>query len=123
MNKPRSITTLVGALTASVLLSACQSTSTAPVITRADATYETTGLGKTKTDAQRDALAAAKKQCGTRNPVILKDTTKYNGIVDERTGRLIEQGAAVAGAVLGTGVPNLSRDDDYEYTISFRCEK
>lgn len=110
-------------LMTAMLLSACQSTpTTAPVIVRADATYETTGLGATRVDATKDALAAAKKQCGIKQAVILKDSVKYNGIVDERTGRLIEQGAAVAGAVLGVNTPKLSRHDDYEYTISFKCQ-
>ncbi len=105
-----------------LLLTACQSTPTAPVIARADASFETTGLGKSKTDAQSQALAAAKAQCGIKTPIVLKDTTRYNGVLDERTGRLIEQGAAVVGSVLGTNTPSLSRDDDYEYTISFKCQ-
>lgn len=109
-------------MTAAALLAGCQSTPTAPVIARADATFETTGLGKSRTDAQTDALAAAKKQCGVRSPIVLKDSTKYNGVLDERSGRLIEQGISVAGSVLGKDMPKLSRDDDHEYTISFRCQ-
>ncbi len=113
---------LLSTCAAVVLLTACQSTPTAPVIARADATFETTGLGKSKTDAQSQALAAAKKQCGVRTPIVIKDATRYNGVLDERTGRLIEQGAAVVGSVLGTNTPSLSHDDDYEYTISFKCQ-
>lgn len=103
-------------------LTACQSTSTGPVITRADSTYETTGLGKTKIIAQNNALASAKKQCGYKNPVVLTDTTTYNGVIDERMGKVVEQGARVVGTILGTGTPNLSRDDDYEYFIKFQCQ-
>lgn len=106
-----------------VLLSACASTqSTSPVIARGDATFETTGLGKTKLIAQENALNAAKKQCGMRTPVIVKDSTTYNGVMDERTGRIIEQGINVVGAIFGTASPKLSRDDDYEYNISFKCQ-
>lgn len=105
-----------------VALSACQSTPTAPVIARADATFETTGLGKTKLDAQSQALAAAKKQCGFRSPIVLKDTTTYNGVLGEKAGRAIEQGVSIVGSVLGASTPTLSRDDDYEYTISFKCQ-
>lgn len=113
---------LILSLGAAALLSACASTtSTSPVLTRADGTFETTGLGTTKLKAQEAALSAAKKQCGTRSPVIISDKTTYNGVLDERTGRMIEQGASVVGAVFGQATPNLSRDDDYEYQIKFQC--
>lgn len=103
-------------------LSACQSTPTAPVMQRANSTYETTGLGKTKVQAQQNALTSAKKTCGIRQPIVITDTVKFNGVLDERTGRMVEQAGSVIGAVLGTRTPNLSRDDDYEYTINFRCQ-
>lgn len=105
------------------LLSACTSTSTtAPVITRTDGVHETTGLGATKTKARESALAAAKKQCDIRSPIVVSDKMTYNGILDERTGRMIEQGVSVAGAIFGQSAPKLSRDDDFEYTVKFRCQ-
>lgn len=103
-------------------LSACQTTPTAPVMQRANSTYETTGLGKTKVQAQQNALTSAKKTCGIRQPIVITDNVKFNGVLDERTGRMVEQAGSVIGAVLGTRTPNLSRDDDYEYTINFRCQ-
>ena len=103
-------------------LSACQSTPTAPVMQRANSTYETTGLGDSKVQAQQNALNSAKKTCGIRKPIVLNDTVKYNGVLDERTGRMVEQVGSVVGAVFGAKTPNLSRDDDYEYTINFRCQ-
>ena len=69
-------------------MTACQSTPTAPVIQRADSTYETTGLGKTKIQAQENALASAKKTCGSRQAVIVKDEVRYNGVFNEKTGVL-----------------------------------
>lgn len=106
-----------------VLLSACASTqSTSPIIARADTTFETTGLGKTKLIAQENALTAAKKQCKIRTPIIIKDTIIYNGVINELTGRIIEQSIHVAGAIFGTPSPKLSRDDDYEYNIRFKCQ-
>ena len=114
---------LLAIATAVTLLSACASTSTtAPVITRADGVHETTGLGATKTKAQESALAAAKKQCGIRSPIVVSDKMTYNGILNERTGRMIEQGVSVAGAIFGQSAPTLSRDDDFEYTVKFRCQ-
>lgn len=115
-------TTLGLLASAAIGLTACQSTPTAPVIQRADSTYETTGLGKTKIQAQENALASAKKTCVSRQAVIVKDEVRYNGVFNEKTGRMIDQMGSIAGAVLGTGSPNLSRDDDFEYDISFRCQ-
>lgn len=110
------------ALLAMLGLSACQSTPTAPVMQRANSTFETTGLGKTKVVAQQKALDSAKKTCGMRQPIILTNKVIYNGVLDERTGRMIDQVGTVVGAVLGAKSPNLARDDDYEYNISFRCQ-
>lgn len=89
---------------------------------RADNTFETTGLGETKLKAKEQALAHAKKQCGYKTPIVISDEAVYNGVVDAKLGRVIEQGVSVLGAVLGTATPNLSRDDDYEYQITFKCQ-
>ena len=113
---------ILAVLTGTLGLSACQSTPTAPVMQRANSTYETTGLGSSKVQAQQNALNSAKKSCGIRKPIILTDTVKYNGVLDERTGRMVDQVGSVVGAVFGTKTSNLSRDDDYEYTINFRCQ-
>lgn len=109
-------------LSAFVFLTACQSTPTAPVVARADHSFETTGLGKSKLDAQKDALLAAKKQCRFKTPIVIKDSTHYNGVLGEKTDRLLNKGANVLGAMMGNSLPELSRDDDYEYTIKFKCQ-
>ena len=109
---------LMGAL----FLSACQSTPSSPVIQRANSTYETTGIASTKVRAQENALESAKKTCGSRQVIVLDDEVKYNGLLDERAGRVVGQVGAVVGSIFGTGSPQLSRDDDYEYTVSFRCQ-
>lgn len=119
LNKLASIIVLSGL---AFSLVACQSTPTAPVLTRADNTYETTGLGESKVKAQRAALESAQKQCGSKTPIILNDTTTYNGVIDEKMGRVIEQGVGVVGAVLGKPIPDLGRNDDYEYQIKFKCQ-
>lgn len=114
--------TLAITMIAALALSACQSTPSSPVIQRADSTYETTGLGDTKIQAQQNAINSANKTCRSKQVIVVKDTVKYNGILDERTGRMVGQASAVIGTILGTGSPELSRDDDYEYTINFRCQ-
>ena len=112
-----------GLLASAVLgLTACQSTPTTPVIQRADSTYETTGIGKTKVEAKQSALTSANQTCGMRQAIIIEDELRYNGVLDEKMGRVIDQVGSVAGSIFGTGKPNLSRDDDFEYEISFRCQ-
>ena len=54
--------------------------------------------------------------------IIVDDTVKYNGILNERTGRMVGQVGSVVGSIFDTGTPDLSRDDDYEYKINFRCQ-
>ncbi len=118
-NKTASLTaTLVAALT----LSACQSTPSSPVIQRANSIYETTGIADTKVKAQQNAIDSAQKTCRSKQVIIVDDNVKYNGILNERTGRMVGQVGAVVGSIFGTGTPDLSRNDDYEYTINFRCQ-
>lgn len=115
--------TLTATLAAALVLSACQSTPTSsPVIQRADATYETTGLGVNKVKAQQNALASANKTCRSKQVIIINDKTTFNGVLNERTGRMIEQVGTMVGSVMGKNSPDLSRDDDYEYKINFRCQ-
>ncbi|MDN5620635.1 MAG: hypothetical protein L0G63_09205 [Psychrobacter sp.] len=116
-------TASLGATLAAVLaLSACQSTPSSPVIQRANSIYETTGISDTKVKAQQNAIDSAQKTCRSKQVIIVEDNVKYNGILNERTGRMVGQVGAVVGSIFGTGTPDLSRDDDYEYTINFRCQ-
>ena len=111
--------TLTTTLAATLALSACQSTSSSsPVIQRANSTYETTGIGATKIKAQQNALDSAKKTCGSRQVIVVEDKTKYNGILGERTGRVIGQ----IGGIFGKVPTDTPRNDDYEYMINFRCQ-
>ena len=122
MNTFNKTATLTATLMAVLALSACQSTPSSPVIQRADATFETTGIAETKVKAQQNAIDSAQKTCRSKQVIIVNDTVKYNGILDERTGRMVGQVGAVVGSIFGTGSPDLSRSDDYEYTINFRCQ-
>ncbi|MGA4438657.1 hypothetical protein [Psychrobacter pocilloporae] len=116
-------TASLGAILASALvLSACQSTPSSPVIQRANSIYETTGIAETKVKAQQNAIDSAQKTCRSKQVIIVDDTVKYNGILNERTGRMVGQVGSVVGSIFGTGTPDLSRNDDYEYTINFRCQ-
>ena len=114
--------TLTATLVAALALSACQSTPSSPVIQRANSTYETTGIADTKVKAQQNAIDSAQKTCRSKQVIIVDDKVTYNGILDERTGRMVGQAGAVIGSIFGTGSPDLSRSDDYEYKINFRCQ-
>ncbi|WP_058368596.1 hypothetical protein [Psychrobacter sp. ENNN9_III] len=113
---------LTATVTAALALSACQSTPSSPVIQRANSIYETTGIADTKVKAQQNAIDSAQKTCKSKQVIIVDDKVTYNGILDERTGRMVGQAGAVIGSIFGTGTPDLSRSDDYEYKINFRCQ-
>jgi len=116
-------TASLGAILTSVLvLSACQSTPSSPLIQRANSIYETTGIADTKVKAQQNAIDSAQKTCRSKQVIIVDDNVKYNGILNERTGRMVGQVGSVVGSIFGTGTPDLSRNDDYEYKINFRCQ-
>jgi hypothetical protein len=113
------ITTI--ALLAAMSLSACQSTPTnLPVLQRANNTLETTGLGKSKNSAKLNALHIATEQCRGKSPIVLTDSYQYNGVLDENMGRAADQAIGMIGSVFGSK-KTLARDDDYEYTMTFRC--
>ncbi|WP_201574333.1 hypothetical protein [Psychrobacter sp. H8-1] len=114
--------TLTATLAAALALSACQSTPSSPVIQRANSIYETTGIADTKIKAQKNAIDSAQKTCRGKQVIIVDDKVTYNGVLDERTGRMVGQAGAVIGSIFGTGTPDLSRNDDYEYKINFRCQ-
>ncbi|OLF39541.1 hypothetical protein [Psychrobacter sp. Cmf 22.2] len=122
MNTFNKTTLLTATVTAALALSACQSTPSSPVIQRANSIYETTGIADTKVKAQQNAIDSAQKTCKGKQVIIVDDKVTYNGILDERTGRMVGQAGAVIGSIFGTGTPDLSRSDDYEYKINFRCQ-
>lgn len=105
-----------------IALSACQSTPSSPVMQRANSIYETTGLANSKIKAQQNALTSAKGTCRSKQVIVVDDKVTYNGILNERAGRMIGQVGGMVGSVLGAGSTDFSRDDDYEYTINFRCQ-
>ena len=91
MNTLNKTVTLTATLAAALALSACQSTPSSPGIQRANSVYETTGIADTKVKAQQNAIDSAQKTCRSKQVIIVNDTVKYNGILDERTGRMVGQ--------------------------------
>ena len=116
---------LCGIALTGLMLSACSSMPTATnAIQRENNQFEVTGLGKSRVLATNNAISAANKTCRNSNPVVVNEEFKYNGIGDEKTGRIIEQAASVVGVLTGskTGT-GISREDDYATTLTFYCKK
>lgn len=106
----------------SLILTACQTMTTSPIIQRENKLYETTGLGKSKIIAQQNAINSANAQCGRlQKPIVVTDEVKYNGVLDENLGRVADKAVGVLSGILGHKT-SISQNDDYEYKISFRCE-
>ncbi len=118
--KPLFLSGLLAALT----LTACATTPKNPlVLARADNSYETIGQGKTRTQALSQALDNARSTCRSQQPIIQNEQTRYQGVISEQTGRVIEQVGTVVGAITGQRDlgGRLARDDDYEVTLKFTC--
>lgn len=103
-------------------LTACQTTTSSPIIQRENKLFETTGVGKTKLIAQQNAINSANAQCGRlQRPIVVTDEVKYNGVLDEGLGRVADKAVGVLSGILGNKT-SIAQDDDYEYKISFRCD-
>ncbi|UNU73125.1 hypothetical protein LU293_08605 [Moraxella nasovis] len=113
---------VISVIAIATALTACQTAPSVPVIERPNKVFETIGYGKTKLSARDQALTYAKSQCGNAHtPIIIKDSHQYHGVLDEKVGRVADQAISVLGGILGKSA-SISRDDDYEYTVTFRCE-
>lgn len=121
------ILTLGAALAAVLVLTACSSNPTNTLaIQKENNQFEVTGLGKSQVIAKNNAVTAATKTCGSRStPVIVDEQSTYDGalkgVVDEKTGQMIQAAATVLGNIAGTG-NNINSDNDYQTTLTFRCQ-
>ena len=84
----------------------------------------TVAMGK-KLEALGKAMQGAEEYCTRQRatPVVIDEQTKYNGVISEQTGRVVEQVGAVVGAITGVASPQLAREDDYEVSLRFRCQR
>ncbi|MFU8927936.1 hypothetical protein [Acinetobacter puyangensis] len=108
---------------AAIGLTACATQPTSSLaIQKENNQYQVTGIGKNKITAQNNAVKAAQNTCkrGT-TPVVSNESTQYNGVVDESTGKIINQAGSIAGAILGKDV-NISQDTDYNVSLDFYCK-
>lgn len=111
-----------------LVLSACASQPTTSLaIQNINSEYEVTGLGKSQVIAKNNAITAANKTCGSKAaPVLVNEKSSYNGafkgVVNEKTGQVIQAAADVIGGLAGKSA-GLSRDDDYQTVLTFKCVK
>lgn len=120
------VLSLVVASCSAILLSACASQPTTSLaIQNANNQYEVTGLGKSQIIAKNNAITAASKTCGNKTtPILVNEQSSYNGalkgVVNEKTGQVIQAAADVIGGLAGKST-GLSRDDDYQTVLTFVC--
>ncbi|WP_180183655.1 hypothetical protein [Acinetobacter sp. YH01020] len=125
MKKFNKTVAMVSTLSATVLLAACTSTPTKSLaIQKPNNQYEVTAVGKTSLAAKNNAIAAANSTCGKNaTPVVVDEKQEYNGVlkgvVDEKTGQMIQAAADVLGTI--TGNSSISKDDDYQTILTFSC--
>ena len=111
-----------------LVLSACASQPTTSLaIQNINNEYEVTGLGKSQVIAKNNAITAANKTCGSKaSPILVNEQSSYNGalkgVVNEKTGQVIQAAADVIGGLAGKAT-GLSRDDDYQTVLTFTCRK
>ncbi|MEN8992191.1 MULTISPECIES: hypothetical protein [unclassified Acinetobacter] len=126
MKKFNKTVAMVSTLSATVLLAACTSTPTKSLaIQKPNNQYEVTAVGKTSLAAKNNAIAAANSTCGKNaTPVVVDEKQEYNGVlkgvVDEKTGQMIQAAAGVLGTITGNS-GSISKDDDYQTVLTFSC--
>lgn len=88
--------------------------------------FEVTGVGKSNLIAKNNAVEAANKTCGNKATAVITDEkTEYNGalkgVVDEKTGQMIQAAAGVLGSITGKST-GLNSDEDYQTILNFYCK-
>ncbi|MGE8540561.1 MAG: hypothetical protein ACN6NX_04605 [Acinetobacter sp.] len=124
----KKISIICTAIAASVLLSACASNTPTQslAIQKTNNQYEVTGVGKSALISKNNAISAANSSCGKNaTPVISDEKSEYNGalkgVLDEKTGQMVQAAASVLGSITGTGA-SISKDDDYQTVLTFTCQ-
>lgn len=121
-----SMLTRFSCLAGLIALTGCATQPPLPaVMMRENNQYEVVGQGPSRAIARERAVQAANTTCnrGGYAAVIASDQERYNGVLGEQTGRVIDNVGRAVGAVTGIRTPTMTRDDDYELTLRFYCKK
>lgn len=127
MKNMKKILTFLTASCATLILTACASNPTNSLaIQKENNQFEVTGVGKSALIAKNNAVSAANSSCGkSASPVLVDEKAEYNGalkgVVDEKTGQMIQAAAGVIGTLAGKST-GLSGDQDYQSTLTFYCK-
>ncbi len=114
-------------LVAGIALSACTSTPNRTLaIQKPNNQYEVTGIGRTNLIAKNNAISAANQTCGNNAaPIVVDEKTEYQGVlkgvIDEETGKMVQAASGVIGIFTGNST-DLSRNEDYQTTLTFYCK-
>jgi hypothetical protein len=123
----KKLLSLTAALTTALVLTACASNPTSSLaIQKENNQFEVTGVGKSNLIAKNNAVEAANKTCGNKATAVITDEkTEYNGalkgVVDEKTGQMIQAAAGVLGSITGKST-GLNSDEDYQTVLNFYCK-
>ncbi|WOE42897.1 hypothetical protein [Acinetobacter chinensis] len=123
----KKLLSLTAVLTTALILTACASNPTSSLaIQKENNQFEVTGVGKSNLIAKNNAVEAANKTCGNKATAVITDEkTEYNGalkgVVDEKTGQMIQAAAGVLGSITGKST-GLNSDEDYQTILNFYCK-
>lgn len=123
----KKLLSLTAVLTTALVLTACASNPTSSLaIQKENNQFEVTGVGKSNLIAKNNAVEAANKTCGNKATAVITDEkTEYNGalkgVVDEKTGQMIQAAAGVLGSITGKST-GLNSDEDYQTILNFYCK-
>ncbi|AXY56475.1 hypothetical protein CDG60_07755 [Acinetobacter chinensis] len=123
----KKLLSLTAVLTTALVLTACASNPTSSLaIQKENNQFEVTGVGKSNLIAKNNAVEAANKTCGNKATAVITDEkTEYNGalkgVVDEKTGQMIQAAAGVLGSITGKST-GLNSDEDYQTVLNFYCK-
>jgi len=86
--------------------------------------YQGDGTGPSSESAMKSALYTAEATCKQQRKrhVIVSQKTQYKGVVSKETNRTIDSAAQVLANMTGKMIPTMSNDDDYQISLTFKCE-
>lgn len=93
------------------------------VIPEAGDHYQAIGLGSSSDAALTMALYTAENTCKPRHMrhVVTGQQTQYRGVLSENASRAVDTLSQTVSSLAHAWVPTLSRNDDYQITLSFTC--
>lgn len=86
--------------------------------------YQGDGTGASSDSAMKSALYTAEATCKEQRKrhVIVSQKTQYKGLVSKETNRTIDSAAQALANMTGRLIPTMSNDDDYQISLTFKCE-